>query len=316
MHGIRVMAGLLTVLIGGSISEGSAQGLGANQQGGQGAASSYLSLDGLAAGQLGSVEQTQTAAGFDLKLSIAPLLMSPLFYTTWFGPALQGQKPLKTVRITTFSRTAAGSSNSAQEATGVAPRQIDLPTLDAGSHETIKFSVSFSAPGMHPVQPGSAPTVNQYQTHLVASNFRLNFQGNPLLDGSHVSKIEAISIGPRGAVPALAGPAMKSQAVGGKSFAPEIRNLTGPGGVAISNLVFYIAQAYAVPFQQWLATSPNQTRNGSITYLRQNMTPWGTLDLKGLAITKITTETNPGQEGIRKVRVEMTVGSLQLTLAP
>ncbi len=320
MQGIRMMAGLLTVLVGASMSEGVAQGLGANQQAAQGGmAETYLSLDGESAGPIATMVQTQTAAGFDVKLNLAPPLMSPHFYTSWLAPALQGQKPLKTVRLLSISM-ASGTRQvvAVQEAVGVAPRQIDFPLLDAGSHEQLKFSVSFSAPGMHPVQrtaSPSTPTVNQYQTHLSASNFRLNFQGNPLLDASRVSKIEAISVGPRGGIPVLAAP-LKSQAVGAKSLPPEIKSLAAPGGVATSNLVFYIAQTHAMPFQDWLATSPNQTRNGSITYLKPNLTPWGTLGLKGLTITKLTTETNPGHDGIRKVKVEMTVSSVQFTQGP
>jgi hypothetical protein len=99
-------------------------------------------------------------------------------------------------------------------------------------------------------------------------------------------------------------------------LAPEIKNMTSLGGATISNLVFFIAQTSVAPFQQWLATSPNQTRNGSITYLKQTMTPWGTLDLKGLAITKITMEPGSDRNGISWAKVELTVGSLQLTLSP
>jgi hypothetical protein len=290
--------------------------VGPNQQRPQGAAETFLSLDGVNVGLLAAVEQTQTAAGFDVKLSIAPQLMSRDFYDFWLSPALQGQKPHKTVRLTSLN--ASGQMFAAQEAAGVAPRQIAFPLLDASSHESIKLSVSFSAPGMHPVQhSGTPPSVHasSMQTHLLVSNFRLAFQGNPLLDASRVSKIEALSFGPRGGVPTMAGPT-KSQAVGSKSLPQEIKTMTGPGGDATSNLVFYLPQTHAMPFQQWLATTPNQTRNASITYLKPNMSPWGTLDLKGLTITKITTETNRSQEGIHTVRVEMTVGSLQMTLAP
>ena len=313
MRGIRVMAGLLTVLVGGSFTESAAQGVGANQQGSAGVAETYLYLDSLPGGPLSTVVQTQTAAGFDMKLSFSPQLMSSHFYTTWLAPTLLGQKPLKSVRFASVSAT--GRVLSVNEATGIAPRQIDFPMLDATRRDPLHFSVSITAPNLHPIQSTVPPSAIPHLTPMVISNFRLNFQGNSLLDASHVSKIEAISVGPRGGSPAMVG-STKSQAVGSKSFTPEIKNMTGPGGVAISNLVFYIAQAFVLPFQQWLASSPNQTRNGSITYLKPNMTPWGTLDLKGLAITKLTTETNPGQDGIRKVRVEMTVGSVQLTAAP
>jgi hypothetical protein len=141
---------------------------------------------------------------------------------------------------------------------------------------------------------------------------RFDIQGSPRLDTSRVSKIEAISVGPKGS-PALAAPT-KSQAVGGKSLAPEIRTMTGSGGMAVSNLVFYLPQQYAAPFQQWFASSSSYTRNGSISYLKTNGTPWIILALNGLAIAKITTEPTTGADGIRLVKVEMTVGSLQLTM--
>lgn len=312
MQGIRMMAGLLTVLIGSSMSESAAQGLGATQQSNQ-VSEPYLFLDGLLAGQLETVVQTQRAAGFDMKLTFAPPLMSPLFYATWMGPALQGQKPFKTVRLTRLDR--ARHVLSSEEATGIAPNQINFPVLNAASREPLHFSLSYSVPGLHPAPLTAPPVVNSHPV-MLASNFRLSFLGNPLLDASHVSKIEAISVSPKGGVPVMVGAAPKSQAVGSKSLAPEIKNMTGSGGVAISNLVFYLAQSNALPFQHWLANSPTQTRNGSITYLKPNMTPWGTLALNGLTITKITTETNPGHEGILGVKVEMAVSSLQLTLAP
>lgn len=314
MRGIRRAAAVLAVAISPSFSVAVAQGVGAHQSTTNAMAETGLSLDGIPMGRLLEFVQTQTAAGFEEKLSFLPEAMDTHFYTTWINPTLLGQRPLKTVRLTSIDRS--GRVVGALDAIGVVPQKIELPGLDATSHDSLKVKITFSTPRLTQAQgpaPTTAPQALNRSLRLLASNFRLLIPG---LETTQVSKIEAISIAPRGANLAMD---PRKQPLSPPAGGPLPERKTPPvvvGTMSISSLVIYVSQAQAPHYQQWLATSPNQTRNGSIEYLTADLRKtWGTLSLQGLGITRITTEP-AGAYGIRRVKVEMTIGGLQLLVTP
>jgi hypothetical protein len=81
--------------------------------------------------------------------------------------------------------------------------------------------------------------------------------------------------------------------------------------MTISGLVISVPQAHVQSYQDWLTHAPGQTKTGSLAYLKADRSgAWGTLALQGLSITRITPE--PGvADGIRRMKVEMTIGGLQ-----
>lgn len=309
MRGIQRAAALLAVVISPSFSVAVAQGAGAQQSTTHAAAEAGLSLDGIPMGRPLEVLQTRTAAGFEEQLSFVPHVMFPAFYTTWINPTIQGQRPMKTVRLSAVDRT--GRVVSVTDAVGIVPQRIEFPKLDATSRDLLRIKVTYSAPRITdvpgPATPTAAPPVNQ-NLRLLASNFRLLLPG---LETTQVSKIEAISIAPRGANLAME---PRKQPLSPPGGGPLPERKTPPavvGTMTISGLVIYVSQAHAQSFQDWLTNTPGQIKTGSIAYLKPDRSAaWGTLALQGLGITRITTEP-PLPDGIRRVKVEMTIGGLQ-----
>ena len=310
MSAIRLAATLLAVLIGQVPTGAAAQG--AQPRTDQTIITS-LSLDGLPMGRLMDSRQTQTAAGLEELLVISPQGMNPAFFSAWIIPTLQGQRPMKTVRLTGINRD--GRAVSATDLLGIVPQKIEFPALDAGGHDLLQIKVTLFAPKVTQVQgplvaSGSAGTSQTLRT----SAFKLQIAG---LDTSRVSKIEAISFLPRSVNPGASLSRQPASSLSsGKDPLPG-KGLQPTGAATISNLIIVIPQALVQPFQQWLTTAPSQTKSGSIEYLGPDLRPtWAALSLQGLGITKISTEPGPGPNGMVRSRVEMTIGGLPLVSRP
>lgn len=257
-----------------------------------------LYLDGQLSGPLKSADQTQVVGSVNEVLGFLPGSMSAPFYNTWIVPFLSGQRPLKTLRIAQYSQS--NKVMSANEIPGAAPQEVEFPALEANSKEDLKWTVRVSAPSVRTVQPPYAPWTPTPQPHpWLASQFRVAIDGT---DTSRVARVDSITVKAKGSAPV--NPAM--HVVGNKS------------NVAVSNLVLYLATGSEQAFRDWLAKTPRQLRNGSITLLQPNLqSPLATFNLKGLAITKLETNTGTGTASqAPKVRIEMTVESLQFSLLP
>ena len=312
MSGTQVAAALLSVVIGSGSTLALAQGAGGAQPRTDQTVLMGLALDGIAMGRLVDSLQTQTAAGYEEKLVISPQAMNPAFFSTWIMPTLQGQRPMKTVRLTGMDRN--GRVVSALDLPAIIPQKIEFPMLDASSHALLQIKVTLATARAIQVQGAVAPVGSSPTQNLRASAFRLQIPG---IDTSHVMKIEAISFMPRSVNPAADLYRQPATSLAGGKDPLAGKGLPSAGAATISNLIILIPQTYAQPFQQWLATAPRQTRSGSIDYLGPDLRPsWGALSLQGLGITKISTRPGPGPNGMALTSVEMTIGGIHLVARP
>lgn len=259
---------------------------------------SILYLDGQLCGPLKSADQTQVVGSVNEVLQFLPGSMSAAFHNTWIVPFVNGQRPLKTLRIAQYSQS--NKVMSANEILGAAPQEVEFPALDGNSIEALLWTVRFSAPSVRTVQPPYAPWgPSPKPPAWMPANFRVAIDGT---DTSRVSKVEPMTVKSKGSSP----------------LNPAMHSLASKSNVAVSNLVLYLATGSEQAFRDWLAKTPRQLRNGSITLYKPNLqSPSATFSLKGLAITKIETNTGTGTANqATKVRIEMMVESLQYSLVP
>ena len=256
-----------------------------------------LEMDNLFCGDLFSSDLTQVPGTISEVITLHPTWMTAALYNNWLTPFLAGQHVPRTVKVLQVGP--GGVISSAAEFLRVVPQEVGLPTLDAASKDPAKWTVKFSAPTARLTTPNTkvAPTPMVKPAPAVISNFRVAIDG---IDCSRVSKVDAITIKPRT----------------GPHAAEAGRTSPKTGPMTVSNLVIQISSANDTPFRDWMMTTSKQLKNGSITLLKPNQTPWGTLTLQGLAIAKVETVSTSHADQIKRTRIEMSVDGVQFTYVP
>ena len=192
-----------------------------------------------------------------------------------------------------------GKARSRLEFSSALVTEVGFPACDAGSKDPAFLTLRFS-PEIVRAKPGdgkaSTATVPAVQKTWLPRNFRLRIDGIADASTSKVTAVDAL--------------VLKQKVVDDATG----RARAAAGAPSVSNLVFTISEADGAPFQAWydqvVGKGPAAPRNGSIDYLSPTGDVLLHVDMRGLAVFKLTHDkVEARNEQIRRIKMEATVAS-------
>ena len=257
-----------------------------------------LVVDGAPGAFLSSANATQTAAGVEETIAATPGAIAPALWS-WIAPAVDGQDPRRTATIVGVSVDA--KTSTATQLAGASIRKIVFPALDAADRAPLQIGITLSAAATTPTTASANP--ERPGPSYLSSNFRLGIDGMPTGRAAAVAPI-TITMAPQEVVTATVRPGIGLAASRlGASLAPGVVTpVKVASGATVSPVTVKVALADAPAFQQWLSTAAGTKRNGTVQYLDASMKQGFTVSLKGLGITRVTTDT-----AANRATIELTV---------
>ena len=251
-----------------------------------------LVVDGAPGAFLSSASAAQNAASVEETTLMTPGGIQPALWS-WIALSVEGQDPRKNATIVGVGVDP--KSTTATQLASASMRKIVFPALDATDRSPTQIGIVLSAAASAPTTAPGNP--ERSGPSYVSSSFRLGIDGMPASRAAAVGAI-MVTIAAQPLITATMPRGIGLAAPRAMPLAPGVAPVKTGSNVTIAPITVKVALADAPAFQQWLSSAPGTKRNGSVQYLDATMKQGFTLALKGIGISRITTDTSAARATI------------------